>query len=90
MFEIYSDDGAKLYINGELVLDNDGGHAPKTKRAYVALTADFHPFEIHYFQGPRHSIALQWYYKPPNRPRQIVPPEVIFHPNKPNAPDEGN
>ena len=88
MFEIYSDDGTKLYINGELVLDNDGVHAPKTKRAYVALTAGFHPFEIHYFQGPRHSIALQWYYKPPNRPRQIVPPEVIFHPNKPDAPDE--
>jgi hypothetical protein len=88
MFEIYSDDGAKLYINGELVLDNDGVHAPKTKRAYVALTAGFHPFEIHYFQGPRYSIALQWYYKPPNRPRQIVPPEVIFHPNKPDAPGE--
>ena len=88
MFEIYSDDGAKLYINGELVLDNDGVHAPKTKRAYVALTAGFHPFEIHYFQGPRYSIALQWYYKPPNRPRRIVPPEVIFHPNKPDAPDE--
>ena len=88
MFEIYSDDGAKLYINGELVLDNDGVHAPKTKRAYAALKAGFHPFEIHYFQGPRHSVALQWYYKPPNRPRQIVPPEVIFHPNKPDAPDE--
>ena len=90
MFEIYSDDGAKLYINEKLVLNNDGVHGPKTKRAYVALTAGFHPFEIHYFQGPRYSIALQWYYKPPNRPRRIVPPEVIFHPNKPNAPDEGN
>ena len=88
MFEIYSDDGAKLYINRKLVLDNDGVHGPKTKRAYVALKAGFHPFEIHYFQGPRYSIALQWYYKPPNRRRQIVPPEVIFHPNKPNAPDE--
>ena len=88
MFEIYSDDGAKLYINRELVLDNDGVHGPKTKRAYVALKAGFHPFEIHYFQGPRYSIALQWYYKPPNRPRRIVPPEVIFHPNKSDAPGE--
>ncbi len=87
MFELYSDDGAKLYINGKLVVDNDGTHGPQSRRTHLTLTAGFHPVEIHYFQGPRYQIALQWYYKPPNRPRQIVPPEVIFHPAKPDVPD---
>jgi hypothetical protein len=87
MFELFSDDGAKLYINGKLVVDNDGLHAPQSRQSYVGLTAGFHPVEIHYFQGPRVLIALQWFYKPPNRPRQIVPPEVIFHPSKPVVPD---
>lgn len=87
MFELLSDDGAKLYINGKLVVDNDGTHGPQSRRAHFTLKAGFHPVEIHYFQGPRFQIALQWYYKPPNRPKQIVPPEVIFHPGKPDVPD---
>lgn len=88
-FELYSDDGAQLYINGQLVVDNDGVHGPVSSFAYLHLTAGFHPVEIHYFQGPRYQIALQWFYKPPNRPRrQIVPPEVIFHPGEHNVQDE--
>ncbi len=87
MFELLSDDGSKLYINEKLVVDNDGLHEPQSRQSYVALPAGFHLVEVHYFQGPRVMIALQWFYKPPNRPRQIVPPEVIFHPGKPDVPD---
>ena len=87
MFEMLSDDGSKLYINGKPVVDNDGTHGPSSRRASIRLNAGFHPVEIHYFQGPRFQIALQWFYKPPNRPRQIVPAEVIFHPGKPEMPD---
>ena len=87
MFEMLSDDGSKLYINGKLVVDNDGTHGPSSRRSSVRLNAGFHPVEIQYFQGPRFQIALQWFYQPPNRPRQIVPAEVIFHPGKPEVPD---
>ena len=85
-FELYSDDGAKLYIDGKLVVDNDGVHDPRNRRLSIKLAAGFHPIEIHYFQGPRYQIALQWYYTPPDRPRQIVPPEAIFHPEKTETP----
>lgn len=85
-FELYSDDGAKLYIDGKLVVDNDGIHDPRNRRFSIKLAAGFHPIEIHYFQGPRYQIALQWYYTPPDRPRQIVPPEAIFHPEKIETP----
>ncbi|MCG9128929.1 hypothetical protein JT359_15170 [Candidatus Poribacteria bacterium] len=85
-FELLSDDGAKLYIDGKLVIDNDGIHDPRNRRLSIKLAAGFHPVEIHYFQGPRYQIALQWFYTPPDRPRQIVPPEAIFHPEKPETP----
>lgn len=85
-FELYSDDGAKLYIDGKLVVDNDGVHDPRNRRFSIKLAAGFHPIEIHYFQGPRYQIALQWFYTPPDRPRQIVPPEAIFHPEKTETP----
>ena len=66
MFSLYSDDGSKLFIDGKLVVDNDGIHAPRFEGGSVKLTAGMHPVEIHYFQGPRHTIAMQWFYVPPN------------------------
>ena len=65
-FGLYSDDGAKLYIDGTLVVDNDGIHGGTGKRGSITLTTGRYPVEIHYFQGPRYSIALQWYYQPPD------------------------
>lgn len=65
-FALYSDDGSKLFIDGQLVVDNDGIHAPRLEGGSVKLTAGMHPVEIHYFQGPRHIIAMQWFYLPPN------------------------
>ena len=81
-FELYSDDGSKLFINGQLIVDNDGVHQPISSFGYLDLKAGFHPVEIHYFQGPRYKIALRWFYKPPNGSRRVVPPEVIFHPGE--------
>ena len=95
-FGLYSDDGAKLYIDGTLVVDNDGVHT-KGKLGSITLSTGVYPVEIHYFQGPRYSIALQWYYRPPNEPYfemsesyilgRIVPPEVIYRPSKPRIPE---
>lgn len=65
-FWLYSDDGSKLFIDGNLVVNNDGIHAPRLEGGRVKLTAGMHPVEIQYFQGPRHTIALQWFYMPPN------------------------
>ena len=86
-FEIYSDDGSQLYINGSLVVNNDGIHPAMSRPGRIKLGTGIHPVEIHYFQGPRHAIALQWFYQPPNGARQIVPPDVIYRPGKPQMPD---
>ncbi|MDE0468101.1 MAG: PA14 domain-containing protein [Candidatus Poribacteria bacterium] len=67
-FGLYADDGAKLYVDGRLVVDNDGIHPARGKQGYITLTAGIYPVEIHYFQGPRQFIALQWYYQPPKEP----------------------
>ena len=67
-FGLYADDGAKLYVDGVLVVDNDGVHPARGKQGYITLTAGIYPVEIHYFQGPREFIALQWYYQPPKEP----------------------
>ncbi len=86
-FELYSDDGSQLYINDRLIVDNDGIHATIGRQGSVRLGTGMHPVKIHYFQGPRHAIALQWLYQPPHGYMQIVPPSVIYHPGKPQVPD---
>lgn len=67
-FGLYADDGAKLYIDGKLIVDNDGVHTAMGKQGDITLKAGSYPVEIHYFQGPREFIALQWYYQPPKEP----------------------
>ena len=87
VFELYSDDGSQLYIDGSLVVNNDGVHPAMSRRGRVKLRTGIHLVEIHYFQGPRDAIALRWFYHPPNGSRQIVPPNVIYRPGKPEIPD---
>ena len=86
-FELTSDDGSQLYIDGALVVDNDGVHPTMIGRGRRQLTTGMHSVEIRYFQGPRHAIALQWLYQPPNSHRQIVPSTVIYRPGKPQVPN---
>jgi hypothetical protein len=64
-FRINSDDGTKLYIDGELVVDNDGIHPPRDKTGTVELQAGDHELVLEYFQGPRYHIALQVFVTPP-------------------------
>ena len=85
-FALNSDDGSKLYINRNLVVDNDGIHPPRYVQGNLELAAGMHHIEIHYFQGQPYQIALQWFYQPPNGQEQIVPPEMIYLPEPPRAP----
>jgi len=44
-----SDDGSRLYIGDDLVVDNDGLHGLQEKRGLVALAAGVHPVRVGYF-----------------------------------------
>jgi hypothetical protein len=57
-FELTSDDGSKLYIDGGLVVNNDGVHGPETRLAASTLERGIHRIRVSYFQGPRDEVAL--------------------------------
>jgi len=57
-FSLTSDDGARLYIDDEVVADNDGLHAPEVRSASLQLAGGAHKIRVSYFQGPRYSVAL--------------------------------
>ncbi len=51
-YEFYtnSDDGSILYIDGQVVVDNDGLHAPRTVANSVTLTAGLHDLRVEFFE----------------------------------------
>lgn len=50
-FRLASDDGAKLFINGEEVIDNDGLHGFRNRDGEIELDAGIHEIEILYFEN---------------------------------------
>ena len=50
-FRLTSDDGSKLWIDGKVVVDNDGVHPSTTVTGNVALTKGRHKVTVGYFQG---------------------------------------
>jgi hypothetical protein len=57
-FILTSDDGSRLWIDGHLVVDNDGVHPPQDRYGDIDLAGGLHRIEVGYFQGPRFAVAL--------------------------------
>ena len=82
-FGLKSDDGSRLYINGQKVVDNDGTHPPVYKQGKLQLKAGLHPILVEYFQGPRYGINLQLYWlKPGMKKKTLVPAKRLFMPSR--------
>jgi len=62
VFAVESNDGAKVYLNGQLVVDNDGMHAARV-RSGAAVTSGGR-LRVEYFQNGksqvRRSVFLEW------------------------------
>ncbi len=49
-FSLYSDDGSRLYLHDELVVDNDGSHSARRRDGEAPLQKGLHPIRIEYFE----------------------------------------
>ena len=56
-------DGAILYLDGAMLVDNDGTHYTASKTGSKALKKGHHDFKLDYFQGPRYHITMQLSWK---------------------------
>ncbi len=71
-FDLTSDDGAKLYIDGKLIVDNNGSHSAKMESGSIHLKKGLHSLRIEYFDDcEEESISL--YYQSETIVRQPVP-----------------
>lgn len=57
-FDLSSDDGSRLYIQGTLLINNDGNHAVTKLTGTKLLPRGVHDFKLEYMQGPAGNQAL--------------------------------
>jgi alpha-N-arabinofuranosidase len=77
-FSASSDDGTDLSVDDNLVVDNDGRHAPEEQSGTVLLKAGFHRIKVDFFQAGGGKV-LEVRIEGPGVPRQIIPPSMLFH-----------
>ncbi len=80
-FYANSDDGSILYIDGKMVVNNDGNHQQTEKSGSVYLGAGVHDVEMKYYQGPRYRIALELFWTTPGSSQKVyVPKSAMLRP----------
>ena len=79
-FETISDDGSRLLINDQLVVDNDGLHSKTSKSGSVYLDKEKYKIVVEYFErGGQESLVVNW--KGPGFEWQAIPSYVLFQKN---------
>ncbi len=76
---ILSDDGSRVTMDGQVILDNDGLHGTEMKEVALFLKKGFHPILVDYFQGKGgRYLSLEW--KPDGASEwTAIPSEVLIH-----------
>jgi putative membrane-bound dehydrogenase-like protein len=73
-----SDDGSRLFLDDQLVVDNGGSHAMREKSGERELSAGPHSVRLEYFQGGGSAgCILAW--SSGDRAKEVVPATALFH-----------
>ena len=77
-FYISSDDGSQLFINDQLLIDNDGLHGMTEKNGLAALSKGYHKIRVTFFEkGGGDGLIVSW--KGPNVEKSEVSSKVLFY-----------
>lgn len=59
-----SDDGSKVWLDGQQIIDNDGSHGSNTEEAFFTLEKGYHRLEVKYFQKTEGKTLKLWWETP--------------------------
>lgn len=80
-FFSYSDDGSKVYLHDQLVVDNGGSHSARKRSGQIPLAKGMHPIVIEYFED-YDGQTLQLSYKSNTGVELPLPFERFYHEGK--------
>ena len=73
-----SDDGTVLFVDGKLVVNNDGRHGAIERSGMIMLDKGYHVVKLLFFQAGG-GVELSASIKGPHMEKQIIPPAMLFH-----------
>jgi alpha-L-fucosidase len=77
-FSTVSDDGSKLFIDDQEVVNNDGEHGTMKVSDRAALKKGYHKLKVVYFDGGGvNDLEVLW--SPGNDEEKIIPAGILFH-----------
>jgi alpha-L-fucosidase len=80
VYQLYltSDDGSRLYIDGDVLIDHDGLHGNDEKQAGIALKKGYHSIRVDFMQATG-GIDLKVEYSTSTIKKQKLPAGLLFH-----------
>jgi hypothetical protein len=73
-----SDDGSKLWVNGELVINNSGLHAMRERAVMLELGEGYHHVRLEYFERTGWA-GLVLSYSSDFIEKQVIPESIFYH-----------
>jgi hexosaminidase len=77
-FSLNADDGAVLYIDDVLVVDNDGYHYAQEKSGNIGLGEGYHSIRLAYFEG-KYTPVLEVKIMCQGLKKQAIPLSMLWH-----------
>lgn len=75
-FFLKSDDGSHLYVDNQLVVNNDGPHGCSEKSGAITLTPGTYPIKVDFFQaGGGACLEVRW--SASHISKQLIPDQVL-------------
>jgi len=76
-FYTESDDGSRLRIGDQVVVENDGVHPAERRRGFIPLAKGRHAITVEFFEGAGDAyLEVSW--QPPGQPRRPIPADVLL------------
>ena len=76
-FYTTADDGVRLFVKGQRVVNDDGIHAARERSGSISLSAGLHPIRVEYFERTAKEV-LEVRYKGPGVSKQRIPDGKLF------------
>jgi hypothetical protein len=73
-----SDDGSRLYLDGRLLVENDGLHPWQVVGCMARLAAGLHPVRVEYFQATGNALLKLYLQSGDHAPREVGA-ELLWH-----------
>jgi len=85
-FYTFSDDGVRLWVNNQLLIDNWTDHAPTENAGFIALQAgNLYDIKMEMYEnGGGAAASLSW--SSPSVPKELIPSSQLYPPASSNVP----